>query len=137
PEENGRHERMHRTLKAETVRPPAADLAEQQARFDAFREEFNHERPHEALGQVTPGSVHRPSPRPLPAEPPPPGYPAHFEVRQIRGGGEIKFRGRFISVSGALIGQPVGLEEAADGVWSVFYYQLLVGRFREDEWRLY
>lgn len=137
PEENGRHERMHRTLKAETVRPPAADLAEQQARFDAFRQEFNHERPHEALGQVTPASVHTPSPRPLPPEPPSPGYPAHFELRQVHGGGEILFRGRFISVSGALIGQPVGLEEEAEGVWSVFYYQLLVGRFREEEWRLY
>jgi transposase InsO family protein len=137
PEQNGRHERMHRTLKAETARPPAQDLGEQQERFDAFRQVFNHERPHEALGQVTPASVHTPSLRALPEEPPAPVYPGHFEVRQVRGGGEIKFRQRFLFVSGALHGESVGLEEEADGVWSVFYYHLLLGRFREEELRLY
>lgn len=136
PEQNGRHERMHRTLKAETARPPAEDLGGQQQRFDAFLREFNHERPHEALGQVTPASVHTPSPRPLPEAPPAPAYPGHFEVRQVKAGGEIRFRQQFLFVSQALHGEAVGLEEEADGVWSLFYYHLLLGRFHERELRL-
>jgi putative transposase len=136
PEQNGRHERMHRTLKAETTRPPAEDLAGQQQRFDAFRQEFNHERPHEALGQVPPATLHTPSPRPLPPQPPGPGYPGHFEVRQVKGSGEIKFRQRFVFLSQALQGEAVGLEEAEEEVWSVFYYHLLLGRFHERDLRL-
>src|SRR5207247_5986076 len=66
PEQNGRHERMHRTLKAETTRPAAGSLAAQQRRFNIFREEFNHERPHEALDQETPAACYAPSPRPMP-----------------------------------------------------------------------
>lgn len=137
PEQNGRHERMHRTLKAETARPPAADLTAQQQRFDAFLQEFNHERPHEALGQVTPASVHTPSPRPLPPTPPAPAYPGHFEVRQVKSGGEIRFRQQFLFISQALYGEAVGLAEETEGVWSVFYYHLLLGRFHERALRLY
>ncbi len=83
PEQNGRHERMHRTLKAHATRPPAANLQAQQTRFNRFRTEYNEERPHEALAQETPGSVYHPSPRPFPDRVPPLQYPAHFEVRRV------------------------------------------------------
>jgi len=82
PQDNGRHERMHRTLKAETTRPAAATLAEQQARFDAFRRHYNEERPHEALGQTPPARHWQPSPRALPRRLEDPWYDADHEVRK-------------------------------------------------------
>jgi transposase InsO family protein len=133
PEQNGRHERMHRTLKAETTRPPAGDLAAQQERFDAFRQDFNEERPHEALGQIPPAALHTPSPRPLPETVVPPAYPGHFEVRIVQPGGTIAFQRHFLPVSQLLRGEMVGLVEAAEGIWSVFYYDLLLGRFHEGD----
>jgi transposase InsO family protein len=137
PQQNGRHERMHRTLKAETARPPAANLARQQERFDTFREQFNHERPHEALGQTTPASGFAPSPHVLPTQLPVPEYPGHFELRQVKSGGEIRFRQRFLFLSEVLRGEQVGLEEVEDGIWSVYFYQLLLGRFDEREMRIH
>src|SRR5216684_3464156 len=83
PEQNGRHERMHKTLKADTARPPQADLAAQQRRFDWFRQRYNTERPHEALGDATPASCYEPSPRPYCATLDPVGYPGHFERRRV------------------------------------------------------
>ncbi|MCC2671905.1 MAG: transposase [Armatimonadetes bacterium] len=85
PEQNGRHERMHRTLKAETTRPPAPDDRRQQARFDAFREEFNTERPHEALEQQTPSTQYRPATRTLPTCLPSPAYAGHLFLRSVAG----------------------------------------------------
>ena len=81
PQQNGRHERMHRTLKAEATRPPSGNLQAQQVRFNRFRHEYNDDRPHEALDQETPGSVYQPSPRALPRTLAPLEYPGHFEVR--------------------------------------------------------
>src|SRR5436853_129087 len=83
PAQNGRHERMHRTLKAETTRPAAGSLAAQQRRFNIFREEFNQERPHEALDQETPAACYTSSPRPMPDRLPPLEYPDRFEVRYV------------------------------------------------------
>jgi transposase InsO family protein len=136
PEQNGRHERMHRTLKAETTRPPEWDLAQQQKRFDAFRHEFNTERPHEALAQETPASRYTASPRCLPAQPPPPEYAGHLLVRRVSPNGNIKFRTEEVFVSGVLTGERVGLEEVDDGVWSVYFYRLLVGRLDERTGRV-
>ena len=79
PAQNGRHERMHKTLKAETARPPAGSLSAQQVRFNRFLREYNEERPHEALGQRTPGSVYERSSRPFPGTLPELEYPGHFE----------------------------------------------------------
>jgi transposase InsO family protein len=90
PQQNGRHERMHRTLKAEATRPPAASLRAQQRRFNAFRTEFNTERPHEALGGAPPASVYAPSTRPCPARIAPPEYPAHFTTRYVSTNGGIR-----------------------------------------------
>lgn len=115
PQENGRHERMHRTLKAQTADPPAADPAAQQARFDTFRRHYNEERPHEALGQATPASLWRPSPRRFPQRPLEPDYPQGAVVRRVRSNGEIKWRGGFLFVSETLIGERVCVQDTARG----------------------
>ena len=115
PQENGRHERMHRTLKKETSRPPAADAREQQARFDAFRRYYNEERPHEALGQAAPARLYTPSPRPMPSKVDDPWYDADHEVRRVRSAGEIKWRGEMVFIGEALVGELVGLAELDNG----------------------
>lgn len=129
PEQNGRHERMHRTLKAATARPPAASWDEQQRAFDLFRREYNDERPHEAIGQVAPGELYSGSPRPYPRRLPEVAYPGHYEVRRVRRSGEIRFRGETVFVSEVLQREPVGLEEVDDGLWSVHFGPVLLGRY--------
>ena len=115
PQDNGRHERMHRTLKAETSKPPAATAAEQQKRFDRFRKHYNEERPHEALGQSTPACRWRPSARTLPRKLEEPWYDADHEVRRVRPRGEIKWRGETVFLSEALAGELIGLCELETG----------------------
>jgi len=131
PQQNGRHERMHRTLKAETARPPEADMARQQVRFDAWRAEFNDDRPHDALGGAVPASRYSPSLRPMPAALPGPEYPGHFEVRWLSKDGNIRFKRHQLFVSTALAHEWVGLEEIEDGVWSVYFYDRLLARLDE------
>ena len=137
PEQNGRHERMHRTLKQETARPPAASREAQQERFDRFRSVYNEQRPHEGLAQKTPSEVYHPSGRPYPEKTPEPEYPGHFEVRWVRPNGGIKWQGEFLFLSQALSGERVGLEESEDGVWSVYFGPVLLARFDERERKLY
>jgi len=127
PQENGRHERMHRTLKAQTSRPPAANAAEQQARFDAFRGHFNEERPHEALGQRLPAEVYMPSQRAMPARVEDPWYDAGHQVRRIRSSGEIKWKDEFVFISEALIGELVGIAELETGDHVVRFCDLDIG----------
>lgn len=131
PDQNGSHERMHRTLKAETLWPPALDAEVQQGRFDAFRHEFDFERPHEAIAMKTPGSLYARSARELPARLREPEYPGHCVVRQVRSNGILYFRNREPFLSELLSGQCIGLEEIADGVWSIYFYDLLLARFDE------
>jgi len=133
PEQNGRHERMHRVLKAETARPPAADAASQQERFDRFRQEYNEERPHEALAQKAPAELYQPSSRSYPEQIPKPEYPGHFEVRSVHHGGEIKWRGRHLFISEVLHGERVGLEEYDDGLWALYFGTVLLARFDERD----
>jgi len=121
PEQNGRHERMHKTLKAETAAPPAATLAQQQRRFDYFRQEFNHQRPHEALGQSTPAQHYTASPRQYPARLEDPVYPSAYQLRRVRSSGEIKWAGDTIFLSVPLIGQIVGLKTADNGDAEVYF----------------
>lgn len=90
PAQNERHERMRRTLKAETTRPAAGSLAVQQRRFNGFRHEFNHDRPHEALEQATPASCYAPSSRPMPERLPPLAYRDRFKVRYVSANGGIR-----------------------------------------------
>jgi hypothetical protein len=129
PEQNGRHERMHRTLKAETAWPPAANARAQQRVFDHFRQECNQVRPHEALGQQVPAALYRPSPRPYPRRLPVPAYPSHFEVRRVSRDGGIRWHSRVLQLTAVLIGESIGLEEVADGIWSIYFGPLLLGRF--------
>jgi transposase InsO family protein len=127
---------MHLTLKQETVVPPAPDAQAQQERFDAFRGEFDFERPHEALEMQTPGSLYTRSARELPDRLPEPEYPAHCVIRQVRANGILYFRDRSIFLSELLIGQLIALEEIADGVWSIYFYDLLLARLDERTWTM-
>lgn len=128
PQQNGRHERMHRTLKRDSVTPPRASLAAQQRAFDHFRIEYNEERPHHALGKITPAELYQPSPRPYPSRLPEVQYPAGFTVRRVRNGGDIKWQGKLIYVTNTLIGEPVGLYQTDEELWSVYYGALELGR---------
>ena len=136
PQQNGRHERMHRVLKAEATRPPAASFGAQQRRFTQFRGEYNTERPHEALGQETPAAHYVPSPRPYPAQLPELVYPAHYERRFVSANGGIRWQNQWVNVSHVLAGEHVGLEEVADGVWSVYFGPVLLGRFDARDGRI-
>lgn len=131
PQQNGSHERMHRTLKSETARPPAASAAAQQARFDTFRWVYNHIRPHEGIGMRTPADIWTPSPRPMPATLPEPEYAGHMHVRRVRANGEIRFRGESLFLSEVLADEHVALEEVDDGIWSIVLYRTELGRFDE------
>jgi transposase InsO family protein len=136
PAQNGRHARMHKTLKAETTRPAAGSLAAQQRRFNRFREEFNHERPHEALDQQIPAACYVRSPRPMPARVPPLEYPDRFEVRYVSANGGIRWNARWVNVSTVCFGEYVGLEEIADGLWNVSFGPLRLGRLNERHMRI-
>lgn len=115
PQQNGRHERMHRTLKQHTSSPPAANPTEQQDRFDSFRQHYNEHRPHEALGQKPPAIAYSPSPRPFPAQLPEPWYDADHQVRRVRPKGEVRWQGGYLFISEALAGQLVGIAELDNG----------------------
>lgn len=127
PQQNGQHERMHKTLKAEATRPPSSSLTEQQRRFDRFRREYNDERPHESLNQETPASRYSPSPRPFPTGLPELIYPANFEVRVATESGAINFRSRRFQLSTALTNQEIGLEETDEDLWTVSFGPLILG----------
>jgi transposase InsO family protein len=135
PEQNGRHERMHLTLKQECCLPPAATPAAQQLRFDAFGHSFNFERPHQALDLQPPGAFYRPSPRPYPVVLEDPCYPADAAVRRVRSNGEIRWKGKLIFVSEALIGEAVGIRETLVG-YDVHFGPIFLGMLHPREERL-
>jgi putative transposase len=136
PEQNGRHERMHKTLKAETTRPPRGNLGAQQARFNEFRREYNELRPHEALDQETPASLYRASSRKLPRELPRIEYPGHFEVRLVSENSGIRWKSSWVCVTHTLAGEYVGLEEVDDGLWDVYFGPVKLGRMDERKLRI-
>ena len=127
PQENGRHERMHRTLKAQTSVPPAANAPKQQARFDMFREHYNKERPHEALGQRPPAAAYTRSPRAMPPREEDPWYDADHQVRRVRSNGEIKWKGEFVFIGEALVDELVGVAERETGDHVVRFCDLDIG----------
>jgi putative transposase len=133
PYQNGRHERMHRTMEFEAMHPPAYDCAGQHTRLVSFRTEFNEIRPHEALAMNTPASVHTASPRPFPARLPEPQYPGAFEVRRVSRNGGVRWKGEWLPVGHALIEENVGFEQIADGLWDVHFASLRIGRFDERD----
>lgn len=125
PQENGRLERFHRTL-METMSPPAATREAQRRRFEAFRAEYNHERPHQALDQLTPARFYSPSPRAMPRRLPEPEYGDGLIVRKVRSRGDIKWRGELVHITSALAGEGVGIEEIDHG-WRVWFYRQPIG----------
>jgi transposase InsO family protein len=127
PQQNGRHERLHLTLKEETTTPPAANGRAQQRRFDSFRQHFNEERPHEALGQTPPAQHYQPSSRAYSGRLREPEYASDHEVRRVRHTGEIKWQGQLVFIGAALVGEPVGLAETDDGQWQVRYGPIELG----------
>jgi len=133
PQQNGRHERMHRTLKQAAVNPPEADWCEQQQSFDRFIHEYNYERPHEALGQKPPASQYQISPRAYTDTPGDPIYPDYFEIRPIQKNGTFNCKGHMIYVAEVLKGHRIGLCEIAEGIWEVYFGPVLLGRFDERE----
>jgi putative transposase len=136
PQQNGRHERMHRRLKAETTRPAAGNLSAQQRKFNFFKEEYNQLRPHEALNLETPGSVYQPSLRAFPTKLPTLEYPAHFETRYVSYNGGIRWRSDWINVSICCAGEYVGLEEIDNGIWNVYFGPVKLGRLIEEQMRI-
>jgi putative transposase len=131
PEQNGRHERMHRTLKQATLRPPASSLRTQQRRFDSFRKEFNEERPHEAIGNDTPAALYRASDRQYPRRLSPLEYPASCEIRKVTAGGRVRWKSAVVSINHALVGEFIGIVQA-DGLHHVFFSNVRLG-FLDDE----
>ncbi len=136
PQQNGKHERMHRTLKDETTKPPAANSRSQQRKFNLFRREYNEERPHEALDMRTPSQLYQPSPRPMPDKLPSIEYPDRFEVRYVSANGGIRWKKQWVNVSSALMGEHVGLEEVDDGLWDVYFGVMKLGRLHERHMRI-
>ena len=129
PQQNGRHERMHRTLKAEATRPPSQTLIQQQKRFDSFRREYNEERPHEALGQAPPAGCCRSSKRSFPSQLPEMIYPAHYEVRRVEKTGMLHYKGHHFWLSKTLCGEEIGLEEAEYELLTVNFGALSLGTY--------
>jgi putative transposase len=136
PEQNGRHERMHRTLKAETTRPPGADLLEQQKMFDNFQDEYNFVRPHEGIAMRTPAEIYLPSIRTIPRSLPKLVYPAHFETRLVSSCSSISWKGRAVPVSQTCVGLSVGLEEVDHKLWDVYLGPIKLGRLFEESFRI-
>jgi hypothetical protein len=118
PQQNGAHERMHRTLKRQAVRPVRRTCAAQQHAFDAFRLEYNTVRPHEWLQQCTPASRSTASPRPYPARLPTLEYPGH----------------KLLHLASPLVDQTVGLEETDDGIWAIYFNTVLIATLDERDY---
>ena len=136
PQQNGKHERMHLTMKKEATIPPEKNIAAQQKRFDRFREEFNGERPHEALGMKTPSAIYRPSARLMPKKLGTFDYPLHVEVRRVSKNGGIRWNGEWVNVSTTLAEEYVGFEEMEGGIFDVHFCDFRIGRFFEKENRI-
>jgi hypothetical protein len=136
PDQNGSHEQFHAVLKAETARPPASNRRAQQQRFRAFCREYNAERPHESLADRVPADVYHPSPRELPRRLPPVVYPGHFEIRRVATTGCVSWRNAPLFVTEVLGGEALGFEEVDDGVWTIYYASIPLGRFYERQRRI-
>jgi len=132
PQQNGRHERMHLTLKKEATRPAGANILQQQAKFDAFLEEFNHERPHEALAMKCPAEVYSASCRPYRGIPEP-QYPFHDRTVVVTSCGRLCLYNKKINLSVSLAGQAVGVKEVDHGIWLVSFMDYDLGYIDLEE----
>lgn len=138
PEQNGAHERMHRTLKAEAITPGRSDMIEQQRAFDVFRRVYNLERPHEGLGQRIPADVYRRSWRPYPVELAELEYPEGMSRRQVGDAGSFSFAGERIFLTKLLAGETIGVQPRTDSRWDVYFGPVWVGQLylQEKTWHL-
>jgi transposase InsO family protein len=132
PQQNGRHERMHLTLKQEATHPAGANFLQRQAKFDTFIEEYNRERPHEALGMKCPAEVYTPSPRPYQGLPEP-HYPLHDRTVMVTSCGRLCLYRKKINLSKSLAGQAVGVKEVEPGIWLVSFMEYDLGYIDLEE----
>ena len=131
PQQNGRHERMHRTLKRSLDIPLAADLPTQQRQLDDFRRHYNDQRPHEGLAQRPPAQCYAPSPRPYPRRLPGLEYPSYFHSGRVSRNGVVYWRALRIYIGYLLAGEWIGIEAIGDGVWDVYFGPVHLGQFDE------
>jgi hypothetical protein len=136
PEQNGRHERLHKTLKAYTARPPAGSIRRQQKRFADFCLEYNVYRPHEALQMRIPCELYSSSPRPYPSRMPPIVYPDRMAVKRVQRHGDIYYRGRRLFVTQNLQDEYIGIEQIDDYTSLLWYCSYLLARIDHRNWRL-
>jgi hypothetical protein len=132
PQQNGRHERMHLTLKKEATRPARSNLFQQQAKFDEFIEEFNYERPHEALEMKCPAELYTASPRPYKGLQEP-DYPFHDQTVLVTACGRLCLYRKKINLTKSLAGQAVGIKEVDDGIWLVSFMHYDLGYIDLEE----
>jgi len=137
PEQNSRHERMHRTLKEATSEPPKYNQSEQQQAFEEFKYHYNYERPHEALGQKTPASVYHYSSKAYPIRIPPVGYTPEVVVKKVRHSGEMYWKGKFIHVSQTLAGEPIALKQTDEHLWDISFSFYPLGILNELTGKVY
>ena len=133
PQQNGRHERMHRTLKQALGKEPAANAQELQIQIDAFRQHYNTQRPHESLGQQPPEQNYYPSSKAFPSILPAASYPPHWDTTIVSSNGLTYWRGLRIYIGYLLVGQVIGMQEVAAGQWEVYLNQTRIGCFNEDD----
>jgi putative transposase len=131
PEQNGSHEQFHAVLQAATTRPPAPHRGAQQRRFARFCAEYNQDRPHEALDDAVPASCYTASRRPLPSRLPPLAYAGHFDVRRVSSVGHVSWKGQALFISKALVREDVAFEEIDDGIWTLHFATVALGRYDE------
>jgi len=136
PEQNGRHERMHRDLKAACANPSAYDLKSQQRRLNHFVKEYNHIRPHEALDMRTPASIHDFSTRPFPEKISHYDYNFNYKVLKVTKSGAIRWKSYYwVYLTSALKGKYIGIVEIGNGIWKVYYRNVFLGYFNENKLR--
>ena len=131
PQQNGKHERMHRELKREVTRPPGWDMKEQSIMLEDFRRRYNEERGHSGIGDRTPISIYKKSDREFPAKICGPEYPDHFVVRKVSDNGGFRWENDRVSLSQCLGKKYIGLEEIDDGLWKIYFYERFLGYFDE------
>jgi transposase InsO family protein len=136
PQQNGRHERMHRTLKQYTAQPAARTVRAQQKAFDEFRKEYNEQRPHQGLGMATPASLYAASGREYPRRLPELKYPAGWIQRRVTASGEVKHQGQRFFLSEVLEGQIVGLEEIDDEYYRLWFGPAELGLLDRRQWQM-
>lgn len=136
PQDNGAHERMHRTLKAEATRPARQNAELQQRAFTRFRSIYNQERPHEALQQKPPGSLYKPAIRRMPPRPPDLTYPEHYLRRRISKSGQLKWRKKLYFVSQTLRRHTLGLEHVGEGRFQLYFGPVYLGQLDEQQQKI-